>query len=108
MTEEDLQVAQAAVAAQAVEITELRATVADQKATIAALMELYEKKVREADEDGTRKKLAAIHAQIAEAVSTFEERMRASLKAARQWGDEHNVVGRGEMLDIIERALPRR
>lgn len=75
--------------------------------TLKAVEELYHEKVRYAEEEGTRAKLAAIQSQIGEAVRTNLVRIREAIEAARKWGDEHAVVGREAMLGIIERALPR-
>ncbi len=75
--------------------------------TLKAVEQLYNEKVRYAEEEGTRVKLAAIQSQIGEAVRTNLVRIREGIEAAREWGDDHNVVGRDAMLGIIERALPR-
>ncbi len=90
------------------ENAQIKAKVNSLEDTVAAISKLYNEKVRYAEEEGTHAKLRAIQGQISEAVRLFIERMRNAIDVAQAWGDEHNVVGRGEMLAIIERALPRR
>lgn len=75
--------------------------------TLKAVEQLYDEKVRYAEEEGTRAKLAAIQSQIGEAVRMNLVRIHTAIEAARKWGDEHNVMEREVILGIIERALPR-
>jgi peptidoglycan hydrolase CwlO-like protein len=83
---------------------ELKETVRE----LAALIQLNISEKRESkQEEETRRKLEAIHKGIAEAIDAYSTRIRAAIETAREWGDDHNVMGRGEMLGIIERALPR-
>ena len=84
----------------------LKMRVAILEETLKAVEQLYNEKVRYAEEEGTRAKLEAIQSQIGDAVRVNLVRIRNAIAAAREWGDDHNVVGREDMLGIIERALP--
>jgi chromosome segregation ATPase len=75
---------------------------------MAALVQLDVSEKRQSKkEEETRTKLEGLHKGIAEAIDAYSTRIRAAIETAREWGDDHTVVGRGEMLGIIERALPR-
>jgi predicted nucleic acid-binding Zn-ribbon protein len=91
----------------AAENAALKAKVESLEETVAAISKLYDEKVRYAEEEGTRAKLAAIEKQTAEAVKNYEERMRWAIQAARKWGEANTSVGRKQLLEFIERALPR-
>lgn len=56
--------------------------------------------------DEIRRRDEPDYKKLYEETSATIKAVKEAIAAAREWGDDHNVVGREGMLSIIESALP--